>query len=90
MGVSGRIRKPIALITDSNETAISWAFKNLKVEEYTNSRREIRANGRIFIICTQPEHLLGLEISDYKDVGGNNKPASFFINMIKLAQTRMR
>lgn len=82
--------KPIALISDSNETALSWAMRNLKVREYTKSNREILASGRRFIICTQPEHLLGMEISDYKDVGGNTKPASFFINMIKMAQTRMR
>lgn len=88
--LNARKKKPIALITDKTERAVTWALNNLKVEKYDTGRREIRASGRTFIICTQPEHLLALEISDYKDVGGSEKPASWFIRMHEMAQTRIR
>lgn len=87
------VKKPIALITDSIPYAVQWALTNFKgsVTSYSNTNRELTlSSGQKYIICSQPEHLLGIEISDYKDVGGNQKPASFFVNLIRLAQSRMR
>lgn len=70
---------------------IQWALTNLQdVQQYHSARRTILANGVEYIVCSRPEHLIGIEISDYKNIGGHRKPASFFINMIRLAQTRMR
>lgn len=85
-------KKPIALITDYVPYAVHWALTNLKnVDTYSASSRTLATkDGQKYIICSKPEHLIAVEIADYRDVGGNQKPASFFINMIKLAQTRMR
>jgi len=86
-------RKPIALITDSIPYAVHWALTNFRgeVDSYTNGKRQITLkDGTEYIICSQPEHLFGVEISDYKDVGGNQKPASYILNMIRVAQSRMR
>jgi hypothetical protein len=86
-------KKPIALITDDIPYAVQWALTNFKgnVVRYTSNKREIvLADGTIFIVCSIPEHLLAMEISDWKDAGGNKKPASHFLRMIELAQTRIR
>jgi len=86
-------KKPIALITDSIPYAVHWALTNFRgeVDSYTNGKRRITLkNGQEYIICSQPEHLLAVEISDFKHVGGNIKPPSFMINMIRLAKERMR
>jgi hypothetical protein len=85
--------KPIALITDNIEYAIHWAITNFKdnISEINTKRKRIIMNdGQVYVICSHPEDLIGMEIKDYKDVGGNKKPASFFIDMIRLAQTRIR
>jgi hypothetical protein len=86
-------RKPIALITDDIAYAVHWALTNYKdkVKSYSSGRREIILDDdTTLIICSVPEHLLGIEISDYKDVGGNKKPASHFLRMAEMAQTRIR
>jgi len=86
-------RKPIALITDSIPYAVHWALTNFRgeVDSYTNGKRRITLkSGQEYIICSQPEHLFGVEISDYKDVGGNKKPASYIFNMLRLAKERIR
>lgn len=86
-------RKPIALITDSIPYAVQWALTNFKgnVDSYSNGKREITLkSGQKYIICSQPEHLLAWEISGFRYVGGNQKPVSFFDNMVRLAQSRIR
>ena len=84
-------RKPIALISDDVPYAVQWALVNLApVERYTSSNREVIANGQKYVIVTRPEHLLAMEVSDYKDIGGNKRPASWYHDMCRLAKQRMR
>lgn len=84
-------RKPIALISDEIAYAIQWALVNLApVENYSSRNKELVANGQKYMIATRPEDLLAIEISDYRDIGGNKKPASWYHDMCRLAKQRMR
>jgi hypothetical protein len=87
------IPKPIALLTDSVPHAIQWALTNYpgQINKYTRNKKEIiLRSGQLMIICSRPEDLLALEISDYKVAGGLNKPQSYFNNLMRLAETRIR
>lgn len=86
-------RKPIALITDDIAYGIQWALTNFRgnIDSYSNGKRRIiLKSGQEYILCTRPEELLAMEISDYKDIGGCNKPSSWYIDMIEMAGSRIR
>jgi hypothetical protein len=82
--------KPIALICDSFQHALDWVMHNHEdVQEYAKHRSIIVADGIEYVTITRPEHLYGIEISDYM-VPSRIWHIPNLADMIALAKTRIR
>ena len=82
---------PIALLTDKIGTAVTWVLNHHShVEKYETGQNRIVADNIEYVIITRKEQLLALEISDYKDVGGHQRPSSFYLELADEAKKRIR
>lgn len=84
--------KPIALISDSFAHALQWVTNtHAKIEKYDTHHRNIVADGVEYIVCYAPEHLLGIEIKDYRVCTRDRYDYTMGIKeLMELARTRIR
>lgn len=86
--------KPIAILGNTHSRTERWVFTEYlkdKIKEFNIPKTKIIDNNdQIYLIVYNPNHLMGLEISDYilvPDDFWNHMDANYFV---ALAKTRIR